>query len=236
MRKRRILAVTATTLAFGLVGVTSSSASTAVSAGVASPGPAAGGPGAAATRPCTFTRSVPADRFKGLPMPSAAQVAKAYSATLHTTQGSITFDALTAKAPCTSYSFRFLAAREYFDRTHCHRLTLKGIFVLQCGDPTGTGSGAPGYKFPDENLAGATYPAGTVAMANAGPNTNGSQFFFTWANTQLSPNYTPFGKVTAGLDVLRRIAAEGDDSQNGPGDGYPNVFVEFNRITITFGS
>ena len=82
--------------------------------------------------------------------------------------------ALTSAAPCTTFSFRFLARRHYFDGTHCHRLTLPGI-VLQCGDPTGTGSGGPGYKFNDENLAGATYPAGTVAMAKAGPDTNGSQ-------------------------------------------------------------
>ncbi len=97
--------------------------------------------------------------------------------------------------------------------------------MLQCGDPTGTGSGGPGYRFNDENLAGATYPAGTVAMANAGPNTNGSQFFFVWKNTQLAPDYTPFGRVIGGMAVLRKIAAAGDDSQNGPGDGYPHRYV-----------
>ena len=128
---------------------------------------------------------------------------------------------LTAQAPCTTFSFRFLASRGYFNKTHCHRLTTQGIFVLQCGDPTGTGAGGPGYEFNDENLAGATYPAGTVAMANAGPNTNGSQFFFTWQNTTLAPAYTPFGTVIGGMDVLQKIAAAGDDSQNGPGDGYP---------------
>ncbi len=94
-------------------------------------------------------------------------------------------------------------------------------------DPTGTGSGGPGYAFNDENLAAATYPAGTVAMANAGPDTNGSQFFFTWKDTTLQPAYTPFGTVVSGMDVLRRIAAAGDDSQNGPGDGYPSRFTEF---------
>ena len=76
--------------------------------------------------------------------------------------------------------------------------------MLQCGDPTGTGSGGPGYQFQDENLTGATYPAGTVAMANAGPNTNGSQFFIVYKDTQLPPNYTPFGKITGGLDVLHQ--------------------------------
>ncbi len=88
--------------------------------------------------------------------------------------------------------------------------------MLQCGDPTGTGSGGPGYAFNDENLAGATYPAGTVAMANAGPDTNGSQFFFTWKDTTLAPDYTPFGTVTGGLDVLQKIAAAGDDQPERP--------------------
>jgi peptidyl-prolyl cis-trans isomerase B (cyclophilin B) len=156
-------------------------------------------------------------------------------ARLHTTQGVIVVQALTAQAPGTAFSFRFLAQRGYFNQTHCHRLTTQGIFVLQCGDPTGTGSGGHGYRFHDENLTGATYPAGTVAMANAGPNTNGSQFFFVWKNTTLAPDYTPFGKVIAGMNVLQKIAAAGDDSQNGPGDGYPHRYVGFRHIQIIFG-
>ena len=106
------------------------------------------------------------------------------------------------------------------------------IYVLQCGDPTGTGSGGPGYEFNDENLTGATYPAGTVAMANAGPNTNGSQFFFTWKDTTLAPDYTPFGTVIGGMRVLEKIAAAGDDQQNGPGDGYPNRYTAFRYVQI----
>jgi peptidyl-prolyl cis-trans isomerase B (cyclophilin B) len=183
---------------------------------------------------CGFTRQVPFDRYKGLPNFTKKRAARGYVALLHTTQGLIVVRMLTAKAPCTTYSFRFLAQRNYFTGTHCHRLTIQGIFVLQCGDPTGTGSGGPGYRFNDENLAGATYPAGTVAMANAGPNTNGSQFFFTWKNTKLAPNYTPFGRVIGGMAVLRKIAAAGDDSQNGPGDGYPRRYTAFKRIQIVF--
>jgi peptidyl-prolyl cis-trans isomerase B (cyclophilin B) len=170
----------------------------------------------------------------GLPNFTAARAAKRYIAVLHTTQGVIEFQALTAQAPCTTFSFRFLSQHQYFNGTHCHRLTLKFIYVLQCGDPTGTGSGGPGYRFNDENLNGATYPAGTVAMANAGPNTNGSQFFFTWKDTTLSPNYTPFGKVIVGMNVLKKIAAGGDDSQNGPGDGYPRLYVGIQRVSIIF--
>ncbi|MFF1476859.1 peptidylprolyl isomerase [Streptomyces sp. NPDC058301] len=187
-------------------------------------------PGAATA--CTYTPAVPADNFKGIPVFDPVKAAKPYSATLRTSQGAITFRALTDKAPCTTYSFKFLAQRDYFNRSHCHRLTTARIYVLQCGDPTGTGSGGPGYSFPDENLTGATYPAGTVAMANAGPNTNGSQFFFVWKDTKLSPAYTPFGKVTAGLDVLQKIAAGGEDDQNNPGDGFPTLPVHIKRVQI----
>ena len=150
----------------------------------------------------------------------------------HTPQGDITVKALTAAAPCTTFSFRYLAEHGYYDDTHCHRLTTQRLWVLQCGDPTGTGSGGPGYSFNDENLAGATYPAGTVAMANAGPNTNGSQFFFTWQDTKLRPDYTPFGVVTSGMDVLQKIAAAGEDDQNAPGDGYPNDYVLFRNVHV----
>ncbi|WP_406091841.1 peptidylprolyl isomerase [Kitasatospora purpeofusca] len=190
------------------------------------------GTGATSTT-CTYSPAVPADNFKGIPVFDARKAAKPYSATLKTSQGSITFQALTDKAPCTTSSFRFLAERDYFDRSHCHRLTTQRIFVLQCGDPTGTGSGGPGYSFPDENLEGATYPAGTVAMANAGPNTNGSQFFFVWKDTKLSPAYTPFGRITAGLDVLQKIAAGGEDDQNNPGDGFPTLPVNIRNVKIS---
>ena len=181
---------------------------------------------------CGYHATIPADRFKGIPVFNAAQAAQPFIVRFFTTQGVITVRMLTTKAPCTTFSFRFLASRGYFNQTHCHRLTVQHIFVLQCGDPTGTGSGAPGYSFNDENLAGATYPAGTVAMANAGPNTNGSQFFFTWKDTTLSPAYTPFGTVIGGLNVLQKIAAAGDDQQNGPGDGYPNAFTQFQFVQV----
>ena len=182
--------------------------------------------------PCGFVPAIPADKFKGIPAFDPVKAAEPYSVVLHTSQGDITIKALTAAAPCTAFSFRYLAEKGYYQGTHCHRLTTQRIYVLQCGDPTGTGSGGPGYSFNDENLTNATYPAGTVAMANAGPNTNGSQFFFTWQDTKLHPNYTPFGVVTKGLDVLQRIAAAGEDDQNNPGDGYPNVPVDFHNVHI----
>jgi peptidyl-prolyl cis-trans isomerase B (cyclophilin B) len=244
MRQRRSIVVAALAVGLGLSGVVSASASPqadsgrtpAAAAGLAPyPGHAATAvrPAAAADDACGFVPAVPADRFKGIPVFDAAKAARPYHATLLTTQGRITFQARTDAAPCTTFSFRFLAERGYYNLTHCHRLVTQRIFVLQCGDPTGTGSGGPGYSFNDENLAGATYPAGTVAMANAGPNTNGSQFFITTADTVLRPNYTPFGTITSGLDVLRRIAAAGEDDQNGPGDGYPNAFVNILAALIT---
>jgi peptidyl-prolyl cis-trans isomerase B (cyclophilin B) len=246
MRKHRVLVLAATSLGLVLAGAVSASALPQAWSGqtrtLAVAGHHAGPRNLFTSRihaepagaGCGFTKAVPFDRFKGLPNFTPAKAAKPYIAKLHTTQGVIVIKALTAQAPCTTFSFRFLAQRHYFDRTHCHRLTTQGIFVLQCGDPTGTGSGGPGYRFNDENLAGATYPAGTVAMANAGPNTNGSQFFFVWKDTKLSPLFSPFATVIKGMNVLLKIAAAGDDSQNGPGDGYPHRFVEFRHIQIVF--
>jgi peptidyl-prolyl cis-trans isomerase B (cyclophilin B) len=181
---------------------------------------------------CNYHYAIPADRFKGVPVFNAAVAARPYIVRFITNQGVITVRMLTSAAPCTTYSFRFLASQGYYNQTHCHRLTVQQIYVLQCGDPTGTGSGGPGYEFNDENLTGATYPAGTVAMANAGPNTNGSQFFFVWKNTTLAPNYTPFGTVIGGMNVLQRIAAAGDDQQNNPGDGYPNLYTQFEYVQV----
>jgi peptidyl-prolyl cis-trans isomerase B (cyclophilin B) len=181
---------------------------------------------------CDYHYVIPADRFKGVPTFNPTVAAQPYIVKFYTTQGTITVRMNTAAAPCTTYSFRFLATQGYFDQTHCHRLTVQFIYVLQCGDPTGTGSGGPGYEFNDENLAGATYPAGTVAMANAGPDTNGSQFFFVWKDTTLAPAYTPFGTVIGGMNVLENIAAAGDDQQNGPGDGYPNLYTQFISVQV----
>jgi peptidyl-prolyl cis-trans isomerase B (cyclophilin B) len=116
----------------------------------------------------------------------------------------------------------WLAGEGYFDSTVCHRLTTEGIYVLQCGDPTATGTGGPGYTVPDENLpaeGGVNYPAGTVAMANAGPGTAGSQFFLVYQDTTLPPNYTIWGTVTSGLDVVERIAGAG--VSGGGSDGAP---------------
>jgi peptidyl-prolyl cis-trans isomerase B (cyclophilin B) len=156
-----------------------------------------------------------------------------YVATITTNCGKIVASLDATKAPHTANSFAFLAGKHYFDGSPCHRLVTSGIYVLQCGDPTGQGTGGPGYTIPDENLAGATYPAGTLAMANTGqPHTGGSQFFFCYADTPLPPQYTPFGKVTSGLDVLQAIAKNGEDDANGAGDGHPKKPVVILTFTV----
>ncbi|MEU4595553.1 peptidylprolyl isomerase [Nocardia sp. GTS18] len=157
--------------------------------------------------------------------------AAAYTATLETTCGTVELELDAAAAPRTVNSFAFLAGEGYFDHTRCHRLTTEGIFVLQCGDPTATGLGGPGYKFGDENLAGAVYPAGTVAMANAGPGTNGSQFFLVYRDSTLPPNYTPFGRVVSGMDALTTIANGG--VAGGGSDGTPLAEVVLDQVTTT---
>jgi len=162
----------------------------------------------------------------------------AYSVTLKTSCGDIGIKLDAKNAPKTVNSFLFLAQQAYFDHTKCHRLTTSGIYVLQCGDPTGTGTGGPGYKFDDEYLndpaiQGGTYPAGTVAMANSGPNTNGSQFFLVYQDSQLSPAYTPFGTITSGLDILQRVAKDG--TTTGGTDGAPKDDVVINSVPVTKG-
>ena len=162
----------------------------------------------------------------------------AYTMKLATTCGDIDIALKTKAAPHTVNSFDFLASKGFFDHTKCHRLTTNGIYVLQCGDPTGAGSGGPGYTIPDENLKdtslkGGSYPAGTVAMANTGQkHTGGSQFFLVYKASPLPASYTPFGTISAsGMKVLNKIAAAGEST--GQGDGAPNATVVINKATVT---
>jgi peptidyl-prolyl cis-trans isomerase B (cyclophilin B) len=180
----------------------------------------------AGSGPCTYTSTGDAARKVSLP---PSEPAPAKKLTITTNRGAIpvTLDDKTTK--CTSNSFTSLAKQGYFDKTKCHRLTTQGIFVLQCGDPTGTGSGGPGYSFPDELTGQETYPAGTLAMANAGPDTNGSQFFLVYAETGLPPSYTVFGRFgPAGLKVVRDIAQAG--TADGGGDGAPKQDVVITSV------
>ena len=184
------------------------------------------------TGPCQYaetaqTVSSPYTKDVGLP-PDPAHTPKTGTVafTLDTNQGTLTLALNRAKAPCTVQSFVYLASKKFLDGTHCHRLTTSATLkVLQCGDPSGTGEGGPTYRIKDEGLTGATYQRGTVAMANSGPNTNGSQFFLVYGDSQLDPKYTPVGTISAGLDVIDKIAKAGSDDSNGAGDGQPVLGV-----------
>lgn len=177
------------------------------------------------------------------PSPAMAIDAKAkYTFVLKTSAGDVKFEMDAAKTPQTVNSFKSLADKNFFDNTKCHRLTTGSIFVLQCGDPQGTGMGGPGYTIADENLDSlgkpneqgqVVYPAGTVAMANTGqPGSGGSQFFLVYKDSPLAPSYTPFGKIdAAGLKVLEEVAKAG--TADGGQDGAPKTPVTIEKGTVT---
>lgn len=196
--------------------------------------------------------------------------------TITTDQGTITVALDLDKAPCAAASFSYLASKNFFDNTKCHRLTTSGSYVLQCGDPMGDGTGGPAYTFADENLpspkatpgasgssspgasasasttasgsaspgaspstspgAAAYYPRGTVAMANKGPDTNGSQFFIVYKDSNFDgPKYSIIGKVTGGMDVVDRVAAAGAVNADGKAtsDGKPKIPVTIQTLTVS---
>ncbi|MFN2539062.1 MAG: peptidylprolyl isomerase [Mycobacteriales bacterium] len=187
------------------------------------------------TATCTYTPSGTAARkVDGTPPATGVRNTGTQKVTFETTRGKVSATLLTSKAPCTVNSLVFLAQQGFYDNTPCPRVVNSGIFVLQCGDPSGTTSGGPGYTFADENLAGATYPAGTLAMANSGGGaSNGSQFFMVFKDTQLPASYTPFGTITSGLDVLKKVAAAGDDGSNQAGGGKPKLSISLTKVTIS---
>jgi cyclophilin family peptidyl-prolyl cis-trans isomerase len=159
--------------------------------------------------------------------------AKSYTANFDTTQGSFTVQLLPERAPGAVNNFVSLARWKYFDGTKCHRVIQD--FVVQCGDPTATGTGGPGYSFADELPGAGEYTIGSLAMANSGPNTNGSQFFIITgvSGTSLPPNYTLFGQVTAGLDTaVAAMAAlfNPDQAANGVP---PAADIILNSVTIS---
>jgi peptidyl-prolyl cis-trans isomerase B (cyclophilin B) len=165
-------------------------------------------------------------------------------ATVTTTQGNIGLELDNGKTPCTVNNFTSLAKQGFFDNTKCHRLTTSAALgVLQCGDPTGTSTGGPGYRFPNEYPTNqyrltdpalkvpVTYPRGTLAMANSGPGTNGSQFFLVYEDSQLPPTYTVFGRIDkAGLATLDKVAAGG--VADGTEDGKPVIDATIKSVQI----
>ena len=183
---------------------------------------------------CTYAANPPAARPVTMP-PATPDYKATYQATITTNRGPIVIDLLNSKATCTVNSFVHLAAAGFYSRTPCPRITTsQGLYILQCGDPTGKGSGGPGYEFASENLTGATYPAGTLAMANTGaPDSNGSQFFLVYRNSSLPPSYTPFGKIVSGLNILQNVGKRGyGPPLNSAGGGAPKESVEIESVTI----
>ncbi len=183
-------------------------------------------PGKVSTASCTFTPGGAASRPVDLPSQAPPEVV---TVRIDAAFGTVTLRLNGRDAPCATESFLSLARQKYFDGTTCHRLATGSIKVLQCGDPDGNGRGGPGYSFKDENLKGASYPPGTVAIANSGPDTNGSQFFLVFGDTPLLARFTPFGEITAGLDAVRALAAQGSTP---PVDGKPNADASIRTVTV----
>jgi peptidyl-prolyl cis-trans isomerase B (cyclophilin B) len=183
---------------------------------------------------CTYISNPPAARK--VTFPSATPDYKAtYQATITTNRGPVVIDLLNSKATCTVNSFVHLAEAGFYNKTPCFRLSTSDPYMLQCGDPTGKGNGGPGYEFASENLAGATYTAGTVAMANVTgvADSNGSQFFLVYKDSPLSPDYTPFGKIVSGLTILQDVGKRGyGPPLNSAGGGAPKESVEIESVTI----
>ena len=197
---------------------------------------------------CSYTSATPVAKKVSLP-PAAPDYTNSYQATINTNLGKLTFNLLNSKATCTVNSFVHLAQAGYFNNTQCHRVVNSGIYVLQCGDPYATasakltcsstskvGTGGPGYDFASENLTGAKYPAGTVAMANEGSaSTNGSQFFIVYKDSTsgLTASYTPFATVSSGLGIVQNVAKGGYSCQYAQaGGGVPKKKVIIDSVTI----
>jgi peptidyl-prolyl cis-trans isomerase B (cyclophilin B) len=188
----------------------------------------------------------------GLPPDSGEERSGSTPMTIRTNLGEIDVQVSRELAPCTAASFSYLAAKKYFDGSTCHRITTSGIYVLQCGDPYGTGGGGPAYSFANEYVPPAptptssagptpatapivTYPKGTVAMAHSKEaDSNGSQFFIVYQDSALPADYTVFGQVTKGLDVVLKVAKAGavDGAGKVVGDGAPKTKITIVSLTM----
>ncbi|WBC15301.1 peptidylprolyl isomerase [Micromonospora sp. WMMA1998] len=200
---------------------------------------------------CAYTE-VPKEgrpaQIKDVGLPPAEQAAKGtQTMTIDTNLGPITAKLDRAKVPCTAGSFTHLASKGFFDNTKCHRLVTQGIQVLQCGDPSATGkgwrdtdgTGGPSYNLAEENLPTdkrPPYPEGVIAMANSSqPGSTGSQFFIVYGDSQLDPNYTVLGTITGGMDVVKQVAAAGDDGAfaQQAGGGHPKKELVMTKVNLS---
>jgi peptidyl-prolyl cis-trans isomerase B (cyclophilin B) len=246
-------------VSLALVGGSGTSAASPKSTAKATASPSASASAttsaAAVTEPaqhCSYTSASAGTVVKAGQPTAAPDYKAAYTASINTNLGPITIDLLNSKATCTVNSFVHLASDDFWNNTQCHRLsTTGGLYMLQCGDPTAKasdklscssttlGTGGPGYEYASENLpkatsstASVTYKAGTLAMANSGGATNGSQFFLVYKNTTLGPDYTPFGTITSGLNILQNVAKAGTSCTYSAGGGVPKEKVIIDSVSI----
>ena len=216
-------------------GSVSSAGATSPSANPATTPASGDGAPSTGTEQCEYEPTGDAAKSVRPPSPTGVQTSGTISYDLEMTEGTVRITLDPVRAPCTVHSFESLADQGYFDATSCHRLVDSGIFLFQCGDPTASGRGGPGYTFADELDGTESYTKGVIAMANAGPNSNGSQFFFVFRDSAAldkTPNYTIFGSIDpSGISVLERMAAEGQDGSNPAGGGRPNNPSEIIKVT-----
>ncbi|GAA3103638.1 peptidylprolyl isomerase [Streptosporangium carneum] len=190
---------------------------------------------------CGYVADASGGPAKNVGLPPAKVDTTPKTMTLKTNQGDIVIAVSAEKTPCTVNSFAFLAKKKYFNGSKCHRLGSDQFPMLQCGDPLAKadgksqtdGQGGPGYRFVNENLKDAKYTRGVVAMANSGPDTNGSQFFLVYGDAQLPPDYTPFGTVTKGLEILDKVNKGGVITPGQDGTGAPKETLEIKDVTIS---
>ncbi|MEU8044190.1 peptidylprolyl isomerase [Micromonospora echinofusca] len=208
-------------------------------------GPAAGNVQCAWTEVPKDQRS-PQIKDVGLP-PVQQSATGTQTMTIDTNLGPITATIDRAAVPCTAGSFTHLAEKNFFDNSKCHRLVTEGIKVLQCGDPSATGkgwrqtdgTGGPSYRLAEENLPTdkrPPYPEGVIAMANSGqPGSTGSQFFIVYGDSPLEPKYTVLGTITGGMDLVKQVAAAGDDKAfaQQAGGGHPKKEVTIKKLTMS---
>jgi len=197
----------------------------------------------AATGTCGYVADAAGGKIKDVGTPPAEVKLKpaTKAMTLQTNLGDIVVELDNAKAPCTVNSLEFLAEKKFYDGSKCHRLGGAKFPMLQCGDPTAKadgkstedGSGGPGYVMAEENLQGATYKRGVMAMAKTqAPGSTGSQFFLVYGDIGLTPDYTPVGTITKGLDILDKVNKAGVVADSGDGTGAPKETVEIKDVTI----
>lgn len=189
---------------------------------------------------CTYNDAGNASKDVSKPKTESVSAKGTTTVSLDTNKGKIDLELDRAASPCTVNAIEHLAKQKYYDDTVCHRLTTSGIYVLQCGDPSGKGSGGPGFQFDNEyptdeasdKQTPVVYPRGSIAMANAGEGTNGSQFFLNYKDSPLPPTYTYFGKISdAGLKTLDKIAEAG--VKDGGTDGTPAEKVKIMTAVVS---